>query len=252
MNKDRSWNTALVDTGPNRLMLRGRPIADFLRNASFAETLLVLWTGRAPREWEIRLIDMALIAAIDHGPRSPAANVARIAASTGNDPLDAAALGLMATGPYHGAAVTACAHLLSSSPEGSPKVWASEVVASYRSRGERIPGVGHRSHTEDPRTVVIFGAMKSFDVGKRYIAAVQALADEVSGLTGKPICVNVDGALAVVTLTVGLDPEYGNALFGVSRSAGLAAHAVEERTRERPMRHIDTSAARYDGPATTD
>ena len=44
-----------------------------------------------------------------------------------------------------------------------------------------------------------------------------------------------------------LDPEYGDFLFAIARSFGLAAHIVEERDRERPMRLIDPTAAFYDG-----
>ena len=59
--------------------------------------------------------------------------------------------------------------------------------------------------------------------------------------------VNIDGALAVALNALGLDPDYGDLLFAIARSFGLAAHIVEERARERPMRLIDPTAAIYDG-----
>ena len=58
---------------------------------------------------------------------------------------------------------------------------------------------------------------------------------------------NIDGALAVALTALRLDPEYGDFLFAIARSFGLAAHIVEERARERPMRMIDPTAALYDG-----
>jgi citrate synthase len=82
------------------------------------------------------------------------------------------------------------------------------------------------------------------------MAAANALADSLGRATGKHQCVNVDGALAVSLLTVGLPPEYGDCLFGIARLAGLSAHAIEERTRQRPMRVIEPGALVYDGPAT--
>ena len=62
-----------------------------------------------------------------------------------------------------------------------------------------------------------------------------------------PVAVNIDGALAVALTALRLDPEYGDFVFAIARSFGLAAHIVEERARERPMRVIDPTAALYDG-----
>ena len=81
----------------------------------------------------------------------------------------------------------------------------------------------------------------------RHAAAVRALAASVASHTGGRSPVNIDGALAVALTVLRLDPEYGDFLFAIARSFGLAAHAVEERTRERPMRMIDPTAALYDG-----
>ncbi len=65
---------------------------------------------------------------------------------------------------------------------------------------------------------------------------------------------NIDGALAVALTALRLDPEYGDFLFAIARSFGLAAHIVEERARERPMRMIDPTersmtASRFPAPA---
>jgi citrate synthase len=76
---------------------------------------------------------------------------------------------------------------------------------------------------------------------------VRALAARVSLHTRSPVPVNIDGALAVALTVLRLDPSYGDFLFAISRSFGLAAHFVEEQARERPMRTIDPTAAEYDG-----
>ena len=41
-----------------------------------------------------------------------------------------------------------------------------------------------------------------------------------------------------------------NGLFMIARLPGLIAHVLEERSRERPMRRVDPTTHRYDGPAT--
>ena len=67
-----------------------------------------------------------------------------------------------------------------------------------------------------------------------------------------PVAVNIDGALAVALTALRLNPEYGDFLFAIARSFGLAAHIVEERARERPMLLIDPTAALYDGVPVSD
>ena len=87
---------------------------------------------------------------------------------------------------------------------------------------------------------------------ERHVAAVRALAARVGRHVGHPVAVNIDGALAVSLTALRLDPEYGDFLFAIARSFGLAAHIVEERDRERPMRLIDPTAAFYDGVPVPD
>src|SRR6058998_3867880 len=51
---------------------------------------------------------------------------------------------------------------------------------------------------------------------------------------------------------LGMSWRYGRAFFIIPRVVGLAAHAVEETTREHPFRAIDFSDVAYDGPAERD
>jgi citrate synthase len=65
---------------------------------------------------------------------------------------------------------------------------------------------------------------------------------------GDPLPVNIDGAIAAVCGDLGIPPDAANALFIISRVPGIAAHAREERDRQRPMRQIDPKDHLYDGP----
>ena len=51
---------------------------------------------------------------------------------------------------------------------------------------------------------------------------------------------------------LGIPWQYGRAFFIIPRVIGLAAHAVEETTRERPFRVIDINDVSYDGPPERD
>jgi citrate synthase len=65
---------------------------------------------------------------------------------------------------------------------------------------------------------------------------------------GKPLPINVDGAIAAVLCDLGIPAEIGNAFFIIARVPGLVAHIQEEKTRMRPMRKIHPSDTEYDGP----
>ena len=65
---------------------------------------------------------------------------------------------------------------------------------------------------------------------------------------GRRLPLNVDGALAALLVDLDFPPELGNAFFIVARVTGLAAHAHEEMTRQRPMRRIHPTDHEYDGP----
>ena len=82
--------------------------------------------------------------------------------------------------------------------------------------------------------------------GVAFMRALEAaVADAV-----KPLPINVDGAIAAVLHDIGYPPIAAKLIFIVGRTAGLAAHVMEEYTREKPMR-IRIPVI-YDGPAPVD
>ena len=74
------------------------------------------------------------------------------------------------------------------------------------------------------------------------------MARVVGSHSGRPTPVNIDGGLAAALTSLGFPAEFGDFAFATSRSTGLAAHIVEETTRERSMRTIDPHGVTYDGP----
>jgi citrate synthase len=242
-----SWSTAISATTERRVFVRGLPLDAAIGNEPFPAVVLRLWRGDSPTPAEADLLGACMVAAIDHGPLSPSALVTRTIASTRAMPMSALAGGILAFGELHGAVVTRAMRLLNDAPPtAQAKAWADQVFLSERSAGRRIPGVGHRWHEQDLRAERLLSLVDDQSDG-RHAAAVRALADSVAAHVARPVAVNIDGALAVALTVLRLDADYGDFLFAIARSFGLAAHAVEERTRERPMRMIDPTAARYDG-----
>ncbi|MDH3276294.1 MAG: citryl-CoA lyase, partial [Gammaproteobacteria bacterium] len=110
-------------------------------------------------------------------------------------------------------------------------------------------GIGHRVHTADPRTAVLFSLARDSGAAGDGVAFVVALEAAVAELI-KPMPANLDGALAAVLFDLGFPPLFAKLVFIIGRVAGLSAHVMEEYTRERAMRiRIPVS---YDGPPARD
>ena len=82
-------------------------------------------------------------------------------------------------------------------------------------------------------------------LGDRHGGAVE---DAVAAVFGRPLRMNIDGAMAALLLELGLDPGLGRALYVIGRAPGLVAHVYEEQTRERPYRDVGWRNVTYAGP----
>lgn len=241
------WSTQVTATTDSRVFVRGLALDEAIGETSFPAMLLRLWRGDAVIDAEAELLGACLVAAIDHGPLAPSALVARTIASTRATPMSALAGGILSFGELHGAVVTRAMEILRTVDEVSDiDEWAEATFRAERAAGRRLPGIGHRWHTQDLRADRLLEVAAPLSE-KRLTEAIQALADSVARHVDRPVAVNIDGALAVALTALRLDPEYGDFAFAIARSFGLAAQIVEERTRERPMRLIDPTAATYDG-----
>ena len=126
---------------------------------------------------------------------------------------------------------------------------ARRTAEDARAAKKRLPGLGHRTHTTDPRTAVLFGMASEAGVAGKGVAFVQALENEVRKLI-KPLPINIDGALAAVLYDLGFPPAFGKLVFIIGRVAGLTAEVAEEYAREKAMRiHIPVT---YDGAPPRD
>lgn len=246
------WASAITATTDQRVYVRGIALDDAIGREPFAGMVLRLWRGEPGTPQEVELLGACLVASIDHGPLSPSALVTRTIASTRAAPMSGLAGGILSFGELHGAVVTRAMRILATVPSnGSLDDWADQAFEAERAAGRRLPGIGHRWHDRDLRAERLLEVAVGVSDG-RHGEAVRALASRVSRHTGNPVPVNIDGALAVALSALRLDPAYGDFLFAIARSFGLAAHFVEEQARERPMRTIDPTAAHYDGVPVAD
>ncbi len=251
------WTTAITRIEPNKVAVRGHNIAGLMGKVSFGAAVYLILTGKLPDERVGRLMDAILVSSIDHGATPPSCLAARTVASTGASLSQSVAAGILAINRHHGGAIEDGARYMGSLLEKTKKegrgidAVAADEVARIKASGERIPGFGHRIHTKDPRTGRLFelaGEAGLKGAAGTHIGAARAV-ERAFAATGKPLPINVDGAIGAILADLGLDPRVFNGLFMIARTPGLVAHVTEEQTREKPMRRIDPVNHAYDGPA---
>ena len=246
------WRTAISTSDDQHIWIQGYDVTQLMASATFADVVFLLHKGQLPSEAERRVVDAMLIASADHGPGSPSAAAARTVA-TGNRiaPEAAIAAGVLAIGDAHGGAGLACLQLITDAMNevrttgSDATAVARRVVADARAERRRLPGIGHRTHTRDPRTDVLFDLARTGRIAGDGVAFMLELERAVADAI-KPLPINVDGAIAAVLYDLGFPPVLGKLLFIIGRVAGLSAQVVEEYTRERAMR-IKIPVT-YDGP----
>jgi citrate synthase len=227
------WSTAITDIEPGVIRLRGYPIEELIGGVGFAETIWLMLRGELPAPAQAALLELTLVAAVDHGPQAPSIATARMASSCGLDLNNAMASGINLLGDVHGGAGQQCmevyAGLRSRVAAGTtPAAAAAELVADHRSRKAFVPGFGHRFHPRDPRRDPLIGALERAAadgvVPGDHLPVVLALEAAL------PVPMNVDGATAAIYCELGFAPELGRGLFVLSRSVGILAHAWEQRS----------------------
>jgi citrate synthase len=252
-----AWKTAITHIERNRILIRGYHVDEMMGRVSFAEAIYLLLMGDLPTPAIGKMIAAILVSSVDHGATPPSTVVARNVATTGAPLRAGVAAGVLAFGAYHGGDVEACMRMLDSGLEdirrgSSLQDAAQRLIDGCLEEGQRPPGFGHRLHTRDPRAVRLMQLAMDLELDAEHIGLmrmIERLLESRTGPQGETMPMNVDGAIAAVCSDLGLDYEFGNALFIISRVPGLIAHAHEERLRNSPMRQIDPTDHVYDGPS---
>jgi citrate synthase len=191
---------------------------------------------------EVRMIEGAIVACVDHGLTPPSAQATVLAASVRAAFEVAVASGIAAITDVHGGAGAKAAEFFRECVERSDL---EGVIAERASRGERIEGLGHRIHTHDPRRDALWELARKTNVAGECVALSTQVVDAFAAVRGIDLPVNVDGVIGAIVADMGLDPQAAKAIFLFGRIAGLAAHYFEEVATQPPMRRIDFAQAVY-------
>lgn len=252
---EEKWMTAITEVKPNRIMTRGYLIDELMGKITFSQAIYLVITGELPSPEVGRLLDAIFVSSVDHGASPPSVLTARTVASTGADLNDAVAAGVLAISRLHGGAIEEGQRFFleiakRADAQGIDEDAAAKIVFDeMKAKGKRASGFGHRLHIKDPRTAKLFGLAAELGLAGRHVRIARAAEKAIAAQFGKPLPINVDGAIAALLCDLGIPPEIGNAFFIISRVPGLVAHINEEKTRMKPMRRIDPEGYCYDGPA---
>jgi citrate synthase len=203
-----------------------------------AETLRLGW--RPEETGAGALLDASLVYCADHElPVSTFA--ARCVASSGASPYAVVLAGLAALGGVkHGGEVELVEAFLR---EVETVGDARAVISGRLRRGERIPGFGHSLYPEgDPRGAGLLRLLVESYPTSPAVQRSEAVAREVLHLMARRP--TIDFALATIARTLALPSGAAVALFGLGRTVGWIAHAIEQYETNTLIR----PRARYTGP----
>jgi citrate synthase len=211
---------------------------------TITERFMIRWQGE-PDPRHVRAIDSYWVSAAEHGMNA-STFTARVIASTGADVAAAlsGAVGAL-SGPLHGGAP---ARVLSMIEEVERSGDADAWVKSALDRGERLMGFGHRVYrAEDPRARVLRRTARELGAPRFEVAEAleKAALDELHARRpDRVLATNVEFWSAVVLDFAQVPLHMFTSMFTCARTAGWAAHIMEQKQTGRLIR----PSARYIGP----
>lgn len=207
------------------------PIADLLHQA---------WCPDQPQAE--RLLNAALVLSADH-ELNVSSFTARVVASSAANPYAVVIAALSAfQGVRHGGGVEQVGAFLRE--VGTPDQ-ARMVILERLRRGEALPGFGHQVYDgADPRAVKLLSMIEAQNTPAAELA--NRVIVEASNLAGKHP--NIDFALGILSLALGLPARRAMVIFALGRAVGWIGHAIEQYENGQLIR----PRARYIGALPSD
>jgi citrate synthase len=212
---------------------------------SAAEAFLIRWRGE-PDPRHVKALDAYWVSAAEHGMNA-STFTARVIASTGADVAAAlsGAVGAL-SGPLHGGAPARVLYMIEEVERTGD---AEGYVKSVLDRHGRLMGFGHRVYrAEDPRARVLRRTAKELGAPRYEVALAletAALAELHARRPDRVLETNVEFWAAIILDFAQVPAEITPSMFTCARTAGWAAHIMEQKLTGRLIR----PSARYIGPA---
>lgn len=215
-----------------RFRMRGKDVlTEIIGVKTFAETFYLLVTGRDLPENHVRTFDACMVILMDHGI-TPTALVARMVHDSLPDDIQLPMIaGAMMVGNKFAGTMAGAGAIFKegATHDGDKREWAAGVVKRFREEKKFIPGYGHPYYfPTDPRADRMFQIAMEGGATGEYIELAKILAEEIEKARGKPLTLNVTGALGAVLNEVDFPVETMRAVAAVGRAAGVIGHIREE------------------------
>lgn len=248
------WRTAISKVEPNKIIVRGYNLMDLIGKYSYADLTYLLWRGELPSLEHSRIMDVLLTVCLEHSLNAPSVDATRFVASSGVPLQAAVSAGVSAIGEWHGGAIEQAAKMLQEGVSHmrdlqlSTQETAEMILKERRDRKERVPGYGHPTHTDDPRTKRLLEIANETHLCGPHVELAQAIESLTEKFFRKHLILNVDGSIAAIISEMGFDWRLGKGFFIVSRTPGLIAHAYEQMYHDRPYKSAEWNEIVYTGP----
>jgi citrate synthase len=254
-------SSAISASNESTILIRGRDLVrELIGQISFTEHFWLLLAGTMPTAAQRQILDATLVAIAEHG-LVPSVQASRMTLAAAPEALQGAvAAGILGCGSVvlgsSEAAGQFYAAIAAQIAAGAAATHAAQtVILEYRAARRPIPGYGHPLHKGlDPRASRLFAVAAEVGSAGVHIDIAQQVERLLPDLIGKPLALNVSGAIPAVLLDAGYPL---GALKGVpilARTAGLIAHLLEEQVRPIGfvLSHAGAAAVDYDGEAPPD
>jgi citrate synthase len=249
-------SSAISTANEQTILVRGRDLArELIGTIGFTDHIWLLITGALPTPAQRRVLDATLVAIAEHG-LVPSVQASRMTLAAAPEALQGAvAAGILGCGSVILGSSEAAGQLfiqIAAQIAGGADIDAAvtRVVGEYRAARRAIPGYGHPLHKRaDPRALRLFQVASEAGSSGTHAAIAHAVERLLPQLIGRPLSLNVSGAIPAVLLDVGYPPAALKGVPILARTASLIAHLLEERSRPIgfALSHAAAQAITYDG-----
>ena len=248
-------SSAISASSADSIIVRGYDLCrDLVGHVTFTDHAWLLVTGDLPSPAQRRILDAALVAIAEHG-LVPSVAASRMTLAAAPEAIQGAvAAGILGCGSVIlGSAESAArfiSRILGSESSRAVKAAAHAALVEAHDARQAVPGYGHPLHKRaDPRVERLLAIAAEAGSSGRHIEIARLIEKLLPEITGKPLVMNVSGAIAAVLLDAGYPLLAVKGIPILARTAGLIAHLLEEQ--ERPIGFIladaGASAIAYDG-----
>lgn len=239
--------TAISTSDATSISVRGYDLcSNLIGKINFADYFFLLLIGRRPSEIQSFFVNALLVAIAEHG-LVPSVQAARMTLAAAPESLQGAvAAGLLGAGSVVLGSAEVAGRFLHELVEASQHRSAAEVVVervrAMRQAKVPIPGFGHPQHSAgDPRADFLLQLAKEHGLNGPYIQILHTVADILPSQLGRPLPININGAIPAILLEIGFPLGALKSISILARTAGLLAHLQEEASR--PIGFIMSNAA---------